>query len=848
MDGRSETDDPCRPLAGRLEGTTPSELIWQLSERRATGLLRMSRNPAHPKLFYLEDGRVVFVSSADPDDRIGEMFLRHGNISLDQLEAVLKGGGREKRLGTRLVEAGSLTPDQLIQGVLDQIKAIVLDMLTWEHGRYEFEEGELPTEEAITLRMETAELLLEGFRRFRSFGRLRRLIGPPRTVYGLCEGHQRILEDLELTEGERLIVEQLGLGDQPVEALCRELLLSSFEIYQTLWAYRVLGVVREQPALSGAPIEEVPFEGRLERGGLAELLVRIGREERSGVLYLTRNNVARSLHFQTGRCVFATSNDPSDGLVSHLLRRGVISLADAEETARRTLSNKRVGTILRELGVIDDIDLREVVRQHMHEIACDTFGWEDADYFFAEGPLPSHEEITLDADVASLIAEGVRRVATWTSLVRGCGGLDNPLALTPIYLNLLDAMDAGTDEWAVVNALKSPQSLRRLCRRCEVEDFRAGQILWTLKLLGAVEPRAVEEEEIELPLDAAAVEAETAAEPEVEEPAVDGEPVEPLPPVGAPEEPAELPVATAGAEAETEAPADLTFRTDADAAAEPEVDLDDDDEASLELPGVPPVAEPPSTAIAAAAGVETPIEAATPPADTEPSLEAAAPEPDADEPAAVGDSKIEDRRADVEAALLELPEKSHFGQDADEVEVAEAPEAPAAEEELADGEETAAASEEVEPTEEPAVEEFRAEADTPAEDEAEAEGEPLDPDWELPGNLDEIIERFNSMHRVVYRAVRSEIGAGAVNFIRSCCGQVAEAGTDPLKDVQLLSDGSWDAEALRKVVREKQISDPWPAYQKVLDHEYLQLRPHMGETKAVELKRRIWELEQSASR
>ena len=49
----------------------------------------------------------------------------------------------------------------------------------------------------------------------------------------------------------------------------------------------------------------------------------------------------------------------------------------------------------------------------------------------------------------------------------------------------------------------------------------------------------------------------------------------------------------------------------------------------------------------------------------------------------------------------------------------------------------------------------------PQELEGEPAETPTEDDWDPPVDLVGIIERFNAMHRIVYRVVRSEIGAGS---------------------------------------------------------------------------------------
>jgi hypothetical protein len=712
-------------MAGRLEGLELPLLIRDLHRRHATGRLHVERHGVHRTVF-LDAGRVQFAASTNPNDRLGEHLLRMGKISVGQLEETLAQSGNRsgigKRLGMLMVEAGIFSSEDLIEFVKDQVRSVVLDLLTWTEGDYNFEEGPVPDED-ITLDMSTEELLFRGVRQVRSSRLIERAVGTPRTVFRLCDNWAKCTGTVDLNEGAQLLVDRLAEGPTSVGTLCREVSVSSFSIQQTLWAFRLLGVA--EPCGRRRNDDR---EGSLRDVGLAELLIHHESSGETGVLYVSHSSVERSILFAAGRCVFATSNDPDDGLINFLFRRGVISLRDKEETVRRLLSNKRVGTILRELGAIDDADLQSMVRQQVSEIIYDTFTWEDGDFVFVPSSLPSAEEITLNCGVHSLIAEGIRRVRSWTRLVQGCGGVDNPLCLTPRYLEVLDDIDAGVAEWDVINALKSPQTARRVCALSELDDFRACQILWTLKILGAVEDSPIDvcETDVEAPVDV---------------------------------EPAE---------------AEAINVVEEEYAAHGEIDS---------APTAPHSAD------------EAPVP----------------PYPDTVQ------------RQEIEQALRSVDDDVHT---------------PTSD----------AALQSDAPLDEPAIGLPLSEmdADEAAAADPDADVEPVQEEFDLPPEFEDVIDRFNAMHRLVFRAVRSEVGAGAANFVRTCCIEVAREVRDPVEGVRLHADGSWDVNGLKKVIVEKGIDDPWTAYRCVLDQEFVSLEPHLSETRADELKREILDIEQDS--
>jgi hypothetical protein len=607
-----------------------------------------------------------------------------------------------------------------------------------------------------------------------------------------------------------------------------------------------------------------------------------------------------------------------------------------------------------------------MVRQQLSEIVFDTFRFADGDYSFVPGDLPSTEEITLDLPAESLVLAGLRRVTSWSRVRRGCGGADATLELAPSYMNVLDLMGAGTEEWQVVTALKSPKAPKDVCRIVRLDDFRVCQVLWALRVLGAVQP--AEAPEAVVAADETRETAVTAAAPPTG--ALQSDLGRDLPETDGPapeyEHAPDDGLHAEGDEAEREAEQEENI--DATSAAPAEGPWEDtepaEEEASEQAPDAPePVAaETPVEievrhvdAVSVApdeADEPVPIEvahdAATDVADepdegsTEPqqdtggsipspgiderfaraasgSVDAAEPEPiecdapedalghafdatftDADDPVDDGmpapheQTQIISR--DVVEAALRGPAPEDDPGDPDGSDGAEDRAAATVADEPSDRDEDEPRSDEDEGEEEWAASNLDAtqviprealasalegdvERDEPesgpqepiwdleqstrtvrlARDEVDGamtggdETEPSDSidrrptgDWEPPDDLESIIAQFNAMQRVVYRTIRAEVGAGAANFIRSCCGQGPQA-VDPLAGAELRSDGSWDTEGLRRAVHDNRIQDPRLEYQRLIDREIELLRTHIGDARVGELERQIQKVERATA-
>jgi len=435
------------------------------------------------------------------------------------------------------------------------------------------------------------------------------------------------------------------------------------------------------------------------------------------------------------------------------------------------------------------------------------------------GALPSVEEITLEEELGRLVAEGLRRIPSWSRVWRGCGGFEVTLELKPIYLAVLDAMRAGSAEWQVVTALRRPRTAREICRALEPGDFQICQILWTLRALGAVGPAS-----------AAAVRAAARvvvddvgeAGPAVTEPA-DEEAIEVV------TEPADEEAVEIVTEPADEEAVELVTEP----ADEVSLELDDEPRAALQADEAFDDGEPSETERPFEIAEPTPAEsfhadehvagAAVPPV----ALDAAAADPSPDETQVIPPEALQ-------AALAEAsPEKQGDAEPARDATQA----IPAQILRAANKGRDLPADRVDEDSPEVAFEE--AAEDASEEITAEHAVPDAGDTWELPDEADQAIGWFNAVQRVIYRAVKVDVGAGAANFIRSCCQQLACECHDAVGASALHNDGSWEAAGLREAIREQEIEDPWALYQRLIEIEIEQVRQFMGETRASTLQQQV---------
>jgi hypothetical protein len=226
---------------GRLDEQDLPDLIQDLSRERWTGTLRLEKGAERIGIV-AEDGRLVFGSTSNPDYRLGPRLLRRGVITLRQMEDAGRALSPGKRFGTVLVEKGMLEPRELVRGVIDQTRDIILLAFQWSAGRYRFEPG-APAGEAITLDISTPELIFEGISQIEAWSRVERGCGGLEARYAGVPGSEALFNQLTLDVDQAALARAPKKGRE-VEALCAESVLNHFEVCRTLWAFRVIGVVK----------------------------------------------------------------------------------------------------------------------------------------------------------------------------------------------------------------------------------------------------------------------------------------------------------------------------------------------------------------------------------------------------------------------------------------------------------------------------------------------------------------------------------------------------------------------------------------------------------------------------
>src|SRR5512132_489547 len=174
---------------------------------------------------YFDKGRISYASIVNRRDRLGDILVKSGIVSQEQLEAAVaqQDALREQRLGEILVSQGAITREELHRQIRLQIEEAVYFLFTWTQGTFNFEADVVPDEQDLLVSINPETLLLEGARRVDEWSLIEKKISSFDLVFSVDQRHiaqsaptlsaeqQRLLPLIDGTRDVRQVIDESGL-------------------------------------------------------------------------------------------------------------------------------------------------------------------------------------------------------------------------------------------------------------------------------------------------------------------------------------------------------------------------------------------------------------------------------------------------------------------------------------------------------------------------------------------------------------------------------------------------------------------------------------------------------------
>jgi hypothetical protein len=151
------------------------------------------------------------------------------------------------------------------------------------------------------------------------------------------------------------------------------------------------------------------FSGRLAAFPVGDLLQWAKNERCTGALVIRRSEREKRIYFHSGDVVGCLSNDPAEYYGQFLLLHGHLDEPRLFQALTHcTAQGTRLGSALRELGILSPEVIQQTLREQIEDEICDLFLWQRGVFYF-QAEMPQEEEILPEPiNVMGLMLEGTR--------------------------------------------------------------------------------------------------------------------------------------------------------------------------------------------------------------------------------------------------------------------------------------------------------------------------------------------------------------------------------------------------------------------------------------------------------
>jgi hypothetical protein len=240
---------------GSLADTALPEILATIHRHAVPGVMEFTREDETKRVYFL-DGDVIFATSSDLGESLGDYLLAQGRITKAQYKVSTDELKRSpgKRHGSILVQMGFLKSDDLGAAVREQVQTILWSLFNWNDGQVTFKVGRFRDEEVYKIKIPTPRAVLSGCKRIGDAKVVMARLGGKSTVFRLLERPEH-LSALRLETGESKLLELVD-GSRTLYELCEEGPLSPGLNARVLYAFAELQLIeRETSPASGIRIQ-----------------------------------------------------------------------------------------------------------------------------------------------------------------------------------------------------------------------------------------------------------------------------------------------------------------------------------------------------------------------------------------------------------------------------------------------------------------------------------------------------------------------------------------------------------------------------------------------------------------
>ncbi len=160
-------------LKGNLRNFSITQLLNLVNLARKTGTL-VVEGPSETAWVSFREGQLAYSRMGANEDDLASVLFRSKKLSKAQYKTIKTRANNmsDKELGLLLINADYLSQEDILESLRSEFISVIQRIFTWVEGLFRFDDGILPPDGKIILKIGLENIIMEGSRRLREWEQL----------------------------------------------------------------------------------------------------------------------------------------------------------------------------------------------------------------------------------------------------------------------------------------------------------------------------------------------------------------------------------------------------------------------------------------------------------------------------------------------------------------------------------------------------------------------------------------------------------------------------------------------------------------------------------------------------